>query len=578
MVKIVSKILIIFILLVVQTFASSDIAKYEKSLYSGSKEESYRAFNNIKMIYLNAIVEDDKRLQRDSLTAMIKALRSFGKDSSQYEKELTNLNKILGEKDNLKEIKKELPKKIEKVKHKEFAITSVDIKDTDISLIINQNFSKDKVKYSSWYNGKKYHDIYDIEAKIPKDLVKKAREPFKLGQHEHGITRVVVTSVKKPKTYLIVSNNRVNIKILNKEPLEKKREIKQTKTIPSINKVVKSNGKLLLYFSSPISEDHVKFFEWNKNGYNDIYEIDAKLMAYANKSYKFDGVRSVKVVTYSPKKTRVVINNRKKIDTSMQISKNRLYISIISKTNTKTTPSPTVSKSTKNIVQYRKNKVVVIDPGHGGKDSGAIGQKKYREKKIVYAIAKKVEKELKRKGYTVKLTRTRDKYIALQNRTKYANKVNADIFISIHANAVALRKANSVHGIETYFLSPSKEGKAKRVAAKENEIDIQAMNYFSKMTFLDVLNQSKMIASNKLAIDVHRNMMISLKHKYKVRDGGVRKGPFWVLVGAQMPSVLVEVGYITHPTESKRLVSSSYQNRLATGIANGIDSYFRKNP
>jgi N-acetylmuramoyl-L-alanine amidase len=91
-------------------------------------------------------------------------------------------------------------------------------------------------------------------------------------------------------------------------------------------------------------------------------------------------------------------------------------------------------------------------------------------------------------------------------------------------------------------------------------------------------NRAKITASNKLALDVQNNMLHNLKKKYKyIKDNGVRKGPFWILVGAQMPSILIEVGYISHPRESKRLYTSSYQNTLATGIANGIDSYFLKN-
>jgi N-acetylmuramoyl-L-alanine amidase len=575
MVKIVTNILIILILSVTHTYANSELKKYEKIIYSGSKEESYRAFNNIKMIYLNSIVEDNKKLQQQSLTTMIKALRSLGKDSSEYEKELKNLNNILGIKDNLKEIKAKEPQKIIKNKNKPYEVTSVSSDDTQITIKINQKISKDKVKYTTWYNGKKYHDIYDIKARIPKELIKKSNATFRLGQQKGGITRVVIKDVKKPKTYLIVSNDRVTIKILNKQPKKNIREIKKITTIPNINRVVKSDNKLILYFSSQISKEHIKFYEWNKKGYNDIYEIKAKLKAYPSKRYKFSGVNSVKVVTYSPKLARVVINNSKKVDSSFKISKNRLYLTITSKKATSSVKKP---KNVEAITRYRKNKVIVIDPGHGGKDSGAVGRKRYKEKKIVFSIAKKVEQNLRKKGYTVKLTRNKDTYIKLQNRTKYANRKNADVFVSIHANAVMFSKASKVHGIETYFLSPAKGAKAKKVAAIENEIDIEAMNYFSKRTFLDILNSSKIVASNKLAIDVHRNMMMSLKDKYSVRDGGVRKGPFWVLVGAQMPSVLIEVGYLTHPTESKRLATTSYQSRIANGIANGIDSYFKKNP
>lgn len=104
------------------------------------------------------------------------------------------------------------------------------------------------------------------------------------------------------------------------------------------------------------------------------------------------------------------------------------------------------------------------------------------------------------------------------------------------------------------------------------------MNHFSKQSFLNTINTQRIIASNRLAIDVQYGMLQTLKKEYKIVDGGVREGPFWVLAGALMPSILLEIGYITHPNEGKRLNQSKFQRLLANGIANGIDSYFFKNP
>lgn len=177
------------------------------------------------------------------------------------------------------------------------------------------------------------------------------------------------------------------------------------------------------------------------------------------------------------------------------------------------------------------------------------------------------------------MTRTSDRYIKVRNRTVLANKKGADVFVSIHANAAPKSKIRKARGVETFFLSPARSARAKRVAAQENKSDIRQMNYSSKNALLSVLNQSKITASNKLAIDVHKNMLYSVRTRHKdVVDGGVREGPFWVLVGAQMPSILVELGYISHPTEGKRLYNKTYQQKLAIGIANGIDAYFVKNP
>lgn len=117
------------------------------------------------------------------------------------------------------------------------------------------------------------------------------------------------------------------------------------------------------------------------------------------------------------------------------------------------------------------------------------------------------------------------------------------------------------------------------MAAKENSVDIRKMSNSTKAAFLESLNRPRITASHKLAIDVQAGLLQSVKSSYKdVKDSGVREGPFWVLVGAQMPSILIELGYMSHPVESKRLYSTKYQKLLANGIANGIDSYFLKNP
>ena len=220
----------------------------------------------------------------------------------------------------------------------------------------------------------------------------------------------------------------------------------------------------------------------------------------------------------------------------------------------------------------------MIDPGHGGKDSGAVGYKKYQEKKAVLKISKTLRDLLKKRGYKVYLTRDSDKFIKLSKRTDFANKKNADLFISIHVNASPSSQKLTLKGIETFFLSPAKTEKAKRIAAKENKSAVTNLNSMSKNTLLSFLNKTKIVQSNKLAIDIQKGMLAKVRKKYKdVRDGGVREAPFWVLVGAQMPAVLVELGYITNPTEADRIFNPFYQKSLAEGIVNGINNYFINN-
>lgn len=227
----------------------------------------------------------------------------------------------------------------------------------------------------------------------------------------------------------------------------------------------------------------------------------------------------------------------------------------------------------------QKQKTIVIDPGHGGHDSGAKGYYKQLEKDVVLKVGLKVKAILKKRGYKVYNTRDNDKFQKLHYRTQYANNMRANLFISIHANAVPRRNRFKAYGIETYYLSPARSSRAKRVAAKENSVDIRSMSNLSKSIFLMARNRAKINESNKLALDIQNNILYNLRLKYDdIKDHGVRQGPFWILVGAQMPAVLLELGYITHPKESKRLTNDQYQKELAIGIANGIDSYFRKNP
>ncbi|AHN37644.1 N-acetylmuramoyl-L-alanine amidase family protein [Helicobacter pylori] len=226
----------------------------------------------------------------------------------------------------------------------------------------------------------------------------------------------------------------------------------------------------------------------------------------------------------------------------------------------------------------KKHKKIVLDAGHGGKDCGAMSANLVCEKDIVLEVVKFLHKELKKRGYSVLLTRDKDIYIDLVGRTELANKKSADLFISVHANSIPRHSTSNAHGIETYFLSTARSERARKVAEQENKDDVNLMDYFSKSLLLNSLNTQRLIVSNKLAIDVQYGMLQSIRKNYPdVVDGGVREGPFWVLAGALMPSILIEIGYNSHAIESKRIQSKPYQKILAKGIADGIDSFFSKN-
>ncbi len=223
----------------------------------------------------------------------------------------------------------------------------------------------------------------------------------------------------------------------------------------------------------------------------------------------------------------------------------------------------------------RSDDLIVIDAGHGGHDSGARAGGK-QEKDLVLKITKKLYTEFKRKGYKVYLTRGKDRFLTLGQRTRIADHKDAKVFISIHANAIANKsRFEIVEGVETYFLQKTRDERSQRIAARENASVLQGTDKLSRDVIIDaVLNGPKIIQSHKLAIDVQNGMINKLNSKYKaVKDGGVRPAPFYVLVGASRPSILVEVGYITNTKERTRLFTSGYQDRIAKGIVEGVGRY-----
>lgn len=384
------------------------------------------------------------------------------------------------------------------------------------------------------------------------------------------------------KKYNNNQNNKNSSKKIKKLEIQKTKisKINLNKSKYTIDSVYSKNDRIFINFKTNITKDHVKFFEKKiKNGYQDIYDIKGNFKdAYPTK-LSIKGVKQIVIKQEKTNTLRIIFENNSNLKTVYNVNKNQLTLTVLN-INQKIIPGTKaiLTKSPK-ITKPGKNKVIVLDAGHGGKDPGAIGSHKRYEKHTVFAVTKYLQSILRQRGYKVYLTRTKDKYIKVNNRTILANKKKADIFISIHANAAHKSRVKKAKGIESFFLSPARSERAKRVAEKENKSDVRKMSGATKQVFLESLNRPRITASHKLSIDIQKNMLFSVRKQYKdVVDGGVREGPFWVLVGAQMPSVLLEIGYITHPTEGKRLFEKTYQRNLALGIANGIDSYFAKNP
>jgi N-acetylmuramoyl-L-alanine amidase len=213
---------------------------------------------------------------------------------------------------------------------------------------------------------------------------------------------------------------------------------------------------------------------------------------------------------------------------------------------------------------------IVIDPGHGGHDPGAKGDD-ITEAELVLDVALRLEKMLlKVQGVDVVLTRRTDEFVGLQERTAIANRENADLFLSIHANA---SENSQARGIETYFLNFANNLSAAAVAARENAASGQAMAALPDFVKAIALN-NKLDESRQFATDVQRLMVERLRPANKtVRDLGVKQAPFVVLIGAAMPSVLAEVSFVTNPQEVKLLRGSAYRQRIADALYGAIRKY-----
>jgi len=213
---------------------------------------------------------------------------------------------------------------------------------------------------------------------------------------------------------------------------------------------------------------------------------------------------------------------------------------------------------------------VVVDAGHGGKDPGATGISGVIEKDVVLDIAKRLRDLMQREPqWRVTLTRDTDVFIPLEERTAIANASGADLFVSIHANAAERPDA---HGIETYFLDLASDEQSMRVAARENATTVSKVNALQRI-LRDLSMTSKRNESSLLAGSVQRAMVQAPGAGKNGRDLGVKHAPFLVLMGAEMPSILVEIGFLSHPGEERKLADQKYRAQAARAIFSGIKAY-----
>jgi N-acetylmuramoyl-L-alanine amidase len=242
-------------------------------------------------------------------------------------------------------------------------------------------------------------------------------------------------------------------------------------------------------------------------------------------------------------------------------------------------PGATVVKSAAVTVPKARRVRVVIDAGHGGKDPGAKGPYGAVEKDITLDISRRLARKLRdRLGFDVTMTRQGDQYISLGGRKDIANRLDADLFVSIHANAA---KNKRTRGIETYYLKNSNDRATLRLANLENGVDMLIggdVSTDADLSYIlsDIIQGQKEADSIRAAGHIQKSLVGEVKTRYSDTDDlGVKQGPFLVLDGTYMAAVLVETGFVSNSTEAKRLVSSSYRESLAEGMFEGIERYFQ---
>jgi N-acetylmuramoyl-L-alanine amidase len=224
-------------------------------------------------------------------------------------------------------------------------------------------------------------------------------------------------------------------------------------------------------------------------------------------------------------------------------------------------------------VHRRTRPRIVIDPGHGGDDPGAEGFAV--EKQVTLDLARRLRALLRQRLHAeVVLTREDDSTLALKERTARANAEDADLFVSIHANA---NPTGRLRGIETYYLDNSTDHATLRLAKMENGLDLlrpRAGEASLRYILSDLVQVGKVGESARLARSIQRGLVDGLRRRYgRVVDLGVKRGPFYVLVGAYMPCVLVETAFLTHPVEGPRLARPEYRQDVALGLYDGIARY-----
>ncbi|ECW8267588.1 N-acetylmuramoyl-L-alanine amidase [Campylobacter upsaliensis] len=605
------------------------IEEFDKNFIGSTNDLQVKLHQQLKSLYIQSVINDDEKTKVEVLKRLIISSNTLKLDDTSYAKELEesgikkanieSLRRVV-----IKDVKLEDKKPTEKpafenvkenskkevVKKEELKRSDVTKKEEKIYILnskklangVELNLSANLSEFKDFVLDERgnYRHIIDFEA-----ILEGGRKEFQfknyniiLSQYNPKVVRIVLRAKEKISLNLKKEEKKVSILMtelkdvpkenqsiktqkVEKKPEKQENNLKIQKSEKKslyIVDVDKSENGVVLKFDEELDEEDFEISNTKDSKfYRQIVSFKG-VLGGDRKSYTY-GKNAITVTQYNPKVVRVVLSSAKEFGLYKDIDDKSLVLAFNEPKNQSFSPvkiSPSKNTLNKN---YKAGKIIVLDAGHGGKDSGALSKnKRLKEKDIVLSTTLKIGNELKKRGFKVYYTRTTDKFINLRDRTKIANDRKADLFLSIHANAAPnASKAKSSEGLETFFLSPARSERSKKAAEKENQGDFEEMNYFSKQSILNFLNREKIVASNKLAIDIQKGVLAKTRTRYKVVDGGVREAPFWVLVGASMPAILLEIGYITHPSEGERIANKNFQDLLAKGIADGVENYFYHN-
>ena len=540
-------------------FGACDFSEFDKNFMEVGAKERQRLHNEIKNAYIKSVINDDLECKKASLERLIKANAVFNIDSKALKKELASLSQANAKNADKNNAKKSTPKSQNSAQEAKNEAKNTEQKTKSITAQTKEQKSqKAEAKAEAKAEPKSLRvlevlsDKNSLKIKLNRNINEDELKNFTLNSKDSWRNVYDITGILPSKFPIPQNGISAKIRIAQKDP-------------STVRIVFEDAKKSQIY--AQIDEKEITFSK-NKPAQN---------------TQKTEPSSSAKKVASTEKTSEKTSENKAEKTAKTQNTKNDKKIAKkpepVNQKAMKITADTATAASNKLSKKQKASKIIVLDPGHGGDDVGALSQnKKLREKDIVLNVSKKTASLLKERGYKVLFTRSNDRFIKLRSRTSFANDKGAHLFISIHANAAPNKeKAKSMNGIETFFLSPSRSERSMNAANLENKADTDEMNYFTKLSFLNFLNREKIIASNKLAIDIQAGLLKSVRASYKVSDGGVREAPFWVLVGALMPAVLIEIGYISHPDESQKIANSKYQDRLAKGIADGVDEYFAKN-